>query len=164
MSVAFTLNGARVQCAADSSARLLDVLRDEFGLTGAMEGCGEGECGACTVLIDGAPVCSCLVPVFQVEECAVLTVEGVADGEQLSRIQQALVDSGGVQCGACTPGVVLAAHALLATNSNPDRAAITEALAGNICRCTGYERITRAVLNAAAGAPANVSAEEERGR
>ena len=149
MTVAFTLNNREVCSEAGGAERLLDVLRDEFGLTGAKEGCGEGECGACTVLLDGKPVCACLVPLCQVEGCVMLTVEGVADGDELAPLQQALLDGGGIQCGACTPGIVLAAGAHLAECDKPTRAGVNGALAGNICRCTGYERITRSVLAAA---------------
>ena len=140
------INGRAVGVDAAPMDRVLDVLREELGLTGTKEGCGEGECGSCTVLLDGAPVCACLLPVFQAEGRALRTVEGVAgpDG-RLDALQRVMVDAGGVQCGACTPGVVVSLRALLDREPRPSRAAVREALAGNLCRCTGYERILRAV-------------------
>jgi aerobic-type carbon monoxide dehydrogenase small subunit (CoxS/CutS family) len=146
----FTLNGRAASFAGEPMARLLDVLREDLGLTGTKEGCGEGECGSCTVLLDGEPVCACLVPVFQVDGRAVRTVEGVASaGGELDPVQRAMVDAGGVQCGACTPGIVVTARALFDREPRPDRDAIRAALAGNLCRCTGYERIFRAIEQAA---------------
>ena len=129
-------------------ARLLDVLREELHLTGTKEGCGEGECGACAVLIDGELVNSCLVPVLQVAGTEIKTIEGVADGEQLHAVQQAFIEAGGAQCGICTPGMVLAAVNLLSHTPQPDDAEIREALAGNLCRCTGYMKIFESVLRA----------------
>ena len=134
-----TLNGAAIDVEAHPMKRLLDVLREECELTGTKEGCGEGECGACTVLVDGAPVCSCLVPWAQVEGTAVTTIEGLADEHPL---QQAFMDEVGAQCGICTPGMILAAIAL---GPNPSLDAIKEGLTGNLCRCTGYEAIYRAI-------------------
>ena len=135
------VNGADHDVSAHPLARLLDVLREELQLTGTKEGCGEGECGACTVLLDGEPVCSCLVPVAQVEGCAITTIEGIGDHP----LQRAFVEHGGAQCGICTPGMVLAALDL-----PPDASLeqIRTRLAGNICRCTGYEAIYRAIRNA----------------
>ena len=130
-------------------ARLLDVLRESFDFTGTKEGCGEGECGACTVLLDGKPVCACLVPVFQASKSEVVTVEGLASDRRLDPIQQAFIDEGGVQCGACTPGMLITGRALLDQHPKPDRATIRESLGGNLCRCTGYEAIYRAVEVAA---------------
>lgn len=124
-------------------ARLLDVLREQLGLTGTKEGCGEGECGACTVLIDGTPILSCLTPLFQCEGKTIDTIEGIAAAQAKDFIE-GFVATGGVQCGACTPGVVISAWALLQDNDNPTREEIQEALAGNLCRCTGYEGIYRA--------------------
>jgi len=129
-------------------ARLLDVLREDLRLTGTKEGCGEGECGACSVLIDGVLVNSCLVPALQVAGAEIKTIEGIASGEQLHRVQQAFIDCGGAQCGICTPGMVIAAISLLNHNSNPDEAAIRNGLAGNLCRCTGYIKIFEAVVRA----------------
>jgi|SRR5687768_15311127 carbon-monoxide dehydrogenase small subunit len=134
-----TLNGAAIEVEAHPMKRLLDVLREECELTGTKEGCGEGECGACTVLVDGEPVCACLVPWGHVEGKSVTTIEGLADQHPL---QQAFMDHVGAQCGICTPGMILAAIAL---GPNPSLATIKEGLAGNLCRCTGYEAIYRAI-------------------
>jgi len=129
--------------------RLLDVLREQLHLTGTKEGCGEGECGACTVMIDGQIVNSCLVPVAQVTGCSIKTIEGIALGEnQLHDVQQAFIECGGAQCGICTPGMVIAAVSLLEKNANPSDAEIREGLAGNLCRCTGYMKIFESVVRA----------------
>jgi aerobic-type carbon monoxide dehydrogenase small subunit (CoxS/CutS family) len=148
----FTLNGSIVDPDVPPLARLLDVLRATFGLTGTKEGCGEGECGACTVLVDGQPVNACLVPVVHVDGCAVVTIEGLEDVDAL---QRAFVEEGAAQCGICTPGMIVAAAAIPV---GADAASIRERLAGNLCRCTGYGSIVRAVLAAhaasAAGPPA----------
>ncbi|MBK7398999.1 MAG: (2Fe-2S)-binding protein [Myxococcales bacterium] len=133
---------------ASPTARLLDVLRGPLGLTGTKEGCGEGECGSCTILLDGLPVNACLVLAGQAEGAEILTVEGLAAG-QLAPLQQCFVDDGGAQCGICTPGMLIAAEALLRRNKAPDDAEIREAIAGNICRCTGYQRIVDAIKHAA---------------
>ena len=147
--VNFTVNGRSRTLRAYPMARLLDVLREDLFLTGTKEGCGEGECGACSVLLDGALVNSCLVPCAQVEGAEVLTIEGVAPGgEQLHAVQQAFVEHGGAQCGICTPGMVLAAVSLLEKNPAPDETDIRAALAGNLCRCTGYTKIFEAVIQA----------------
>ena len=136
--------------------RLLDALRVQLRLTGTKEGCGEGECGACSVLIDGELVNSCLVPLLQVEGAEIRTIEGVAARGELHAVQAAFVEHGGAQCGICTPGMVLAAIHLLGRNPNPDLEQIRTGLAGNLCRCTGYTRIFEAVLAAvAAGRPAS---------
>ena len=135
----FTLNSGQVDVDVSPMARLFDVLREECGLTGTKEGCGEGECGACTVLVNGEAVCSCLVPVAQVEGAEVTTIEGLGDGHPL---QQAFMDEVGAQCGICTPGMILTAVTL---GSRPTLAKIREGLAGNLCRCTGYEAIYRAI-------------------
>jgi xanthine dehydrogenase small subunit len=152
----FIVNGAPVEIAGPGGLRLLDALRIELGLAGTKEGCGEGECGACTVLVDGAPVLSCLVPVGQVEGRDVRTVEGLAEDGLLDPIQAAFVDSGGVQCGICTPGILMSARAFLDSGAEPTDAAIREVIAGNLCRCTGYMKIIDAIANAATMAPREV--------
>lgn len=128
--------------------RLLDVLRSQLGLTGTKEGCGEGECGACAVFLDGTIVNSCLVPAAQAKGASLQTIEGVATEDQLHAVQQAFIECGGAQCGICTPGMVLAALNLLERNSSPDETAIRTALAGNLCRCTGYMKIFDAIVRA----------------
>jgi len=128
--------------------RLLDVLREQLRLTGTKEGCGEGECGACTVVINGEIVNSCLVPVAQVEGAEIKTIEGVASGDQLHAVQQAFIEYGGAQCGICTPGMVIAAVDLLERNPHPNEAEIRNGLAGNLCRCTGYMKIFESVVRA----------------
>jgi carbon-monoxide dehydrogenase small subunit len=149
ITVACTVNGEPQTLRAYPLARLLDVLRDELRLTGTKEGCGEGECGACSVFIDGALVNSCLVPVAQVEGTKITTIEGVAlSDEQLHRVQQAFIEAGGAQCGICTPGMILAAVNLLEHTPQPDEAQIRAGLAGNLCRCTGYIKIFAAVVAA----------------
>jgi aerobic carbon-monoxide dehydrogenase small subunit len=140
--VRFTLNGAAVEVDAHPMARLLDVLREECGLTGTKEGCGEGECGACTVLLDGHAVCSCLVPLAQAEDADVMTIEGLGAEHPL---QRAFMDEVGAQCGICTPGMILTA---LTLGQRPSLAKIRQGLAGNLCRCTGYEAIYRAIHKA----------------
>ncbi len=152
----FTVNGNPVEVAGPGGLRLLDALRIELGLTGTKEGCGEGECGACTVLVDGTPVVSCLVPMGQVEGREVRTVEGLASDGRLDPIQAAFVDSGGVQCGICTPGILMSARAFLDSGAEPTDAAIREVIAGNLCRCTGYMKIIDAIANAATMAPREV--------
>lgn len=143
MKTELRVNGETVILEGEPMARLLDVLREQLGLTGTKEGCGEGECGACTVLIDGAPILSCLTPLFQCEGQTIDTIEGIA-ANQAKDFIEGFVATGGVQCGACTPGVVISAWALLQENNKPSREEIQEALAGNLCRCTGYEGIYRA--------------------
>jgi aerobic-type carbon monoxide dehydrogenase small subunit (CoxS/CutS family) len=138
----FTLNGSAVDIAAHPMKRLLDVLREECGLTGTKEGCGEGECGACTVLINGEPVCSCLVPYAQARDAEVLTIEGLGGRHPL---QTAFVIEGGAQCGMCTPGMIMAAYAL---GPKPSLEKVRTGLAGNLCRCTGYEAIYRSIAAA----------------
>ena len=149
MNIRFAVNGREVSVETDAETRLLDVLREDLHLTGTKEGCGEGECGACTVLLDGLPVNSCLIPAPQVEGREVLTIEGLADGHRLHPLQAAFVEQGAVQCGFCTPGFVLSAYALLRSNSSPTDEEILTALEGNLCRCTGYGKIVSAVRSAA---------------
>ena len=148
VDITCTVNEVRHRLRVYPMARLLDVLREELGLTGTKEGCGEGECGACSVLIDGCLVNSCLVPVLQVEGAQVQTIEGVASGEQLHAVQEAFIETGGAQCGICTPGMVLAAISLLEHNPQPTDTDIRQGLAGNLCRCTGYMKIFDAVVRA----------------
>jgi carbon-monoxide dehydrogenase small subunit len=147
--ISFTVNGEPKTVRAYPMERLLDVLRLELGLTGAKEGCGEGECGSCSVLMDGILVNSCLVPVLQAEGSRVITIEGLAAGETLHVLQEAFLECGGAQCGICTPGMILAALHLLNGKSNPSAEEIREELSGNLCRCTGYSQIVEAVAEAA---------------
>jgi aerobic carbon-monoxide dehydrogenase small subunit len=148
VTVRFRVNGDNVQVDAHPMARLLDVLRTRLHLTGTKEGCGEGECGACAVLLDGQLVNSCLVPIAQVQNTTLLTIEGVANGGQLHAVQQAFLDCGGAQCGICTPGMVLAAADLLQRIPEPSTDEIRTGLSGNLCRCTGYMRIFESVVAA----------------
>lgn len=149
MRIRFRLNGRELELDVPPGRRLLDLLRLDLGLTGTKEGCGEGECGACTVLVDGRPRLACLTAAIQVDGKEVLTVEGLAQGGKLHPIQEALVKTAGVQCGFCTPGFVMAAYALLSQNPHPTREEVRQFLSGNLCRCTGYEGIVDAVLLAA---------------
>jgi len=144
----FIVNGEARSLSAYPMARLLDVLREQFHLTGTKEGCGEGECGACSVFINGKIVNSCLVPIAQVEGAEIKTIEGVASDNQLHAVQQAFIECGGAQCGICTPGMVLAAVDLLGRSPNPTDAEIRTGLAGNLCRCTGYMKIFESVVRA----------------
>jgi carbon-monoxide dehydrogenase small subunit len=150
MTFAFTVNGAPVEVEVEGTRRLLDVLREDLGLTGTKEGCGEGECGACSVLLDGAVVDACLVPVSHARGASVRTVEGMAEGERLSPLQQAFLETGGAQCGICTPGMLIAGEAFLASGADPTEENIRVAIAGNLCRCTGYTKIIDAIALAAA--------------
>jgi carbon-monoxide dehydrogenase small subunit len=148
ISITCMVNGERRCVQAYPMARLLDVLREEMHLTGTKEGCGEGECGACAVLMNGAIVNSCLVPAVEADGSEIRTIEGVANGEQLNAVQSAFLECGGAQCGICTPGMVIAAVALLAGHPHPGDAEIREGLAGNLCRCTGYQKIFASVVRA----------------
>jgi len=147
--IEFILNGEKTQVEASADITLLQLLRDRLALTGTKDGCGTGECGACTVLMDGEPVNSCLVLAAQVDGHEILTVEGLATEAKLHPLQQAFVEVGAVQCGYCTPGMLLSAKALLDQNPNPTEGEIREAISGNLCRCTGYSRIVAAVQRAA---------------
>ena len=149
MSYRFSVNGSPVEVDAPGMRRLLDVLREDLALTGTKEGCGEGECGACSVLIDGAVVDACLVPVCQVEGASVDTVEGLARDGALNVLQAAFLETGGAQCGICTPGMLMAGEAFLASGEAPREEAIRHAIAGNLCRCTGYTKIFEAIALAA---------------
>ena len=157
-SYRFTVNADPVDLEVAGMRRLLDVLREDLGLTGTKEGCGEGECGACTVLLDGAPVDACLVPICQVDGASVATVEGLAERDpsgssgsapRLDVLQAAFLETGGAQCGICTPGMLMAGHAYLEAGGSQDDDAIREAIAGNLCRCTGYTKIIEAIALAA---------------
>jgi aerobic-type carbon monoxide dehydrogenase small subunit (CoxS/CutS family) len=149
-TIRFTVNGHAVEADVYPHWNLLRVLREELELTGAKQGCGEGECGACTVLVNGAPVNSCIYPVLEAEDKEVLTIEGLmTDAGELHPIQQAFLDKAGVQCGFCTPGMIMSAKALLDANPNPTEAEIRHAIAGNMCRCTGYVQIVESVMYAA---------------
>lgn len=147
--IAVVVNGESRKVTTYPMERLLDVLREDIGLTGTKEGCGEGECGACSVFMNGRMVNSCLVPALQADDAEITTIEGmVAEGAELDGVQQAFLEYGGAQCGICTPGMVLAAHNLLRTNLEPTREDMKEALAGNLCRCTGYMKIFESVVQA----------------
>jgi aerobic carbon-monoxide dehydrogenase small subunit len=148
MQITFNVNNESRTIDVFPMERLLDVLREQLHLTGTKEGCGEGECGACTVVLDGRIVNSCLVPVAQVNGSDITTIEGVAHQDQLHEVQQAFIDHGGAQCGICTPGMVLAAVDLLNRNPEPSEAEIRNGLAGNLCRCTGYMKIFESVVRA----------------
>src|SRR5216110_2948729 len=148
IDVHLAVNGGAIVLRAYPMERLLDVLREQLRLTGTKEGCGEGECGACSVMIDGRIVNSCLVPAAQVEGAEIKTIEGVATGDQLHRVQEAFIECGGAQCGICTPGMVLAAVNLLERTPNPTAEEIRNGLAGNLCRCTGYMKIFESVVRA----------------
>jgi aerobic carbon-monoxide dehydrogenase small subunit len=150
MLITCTVNGEERTQLVDTRDTLLELLRDRLGLTGAKEGCGNGNCGTCTVLVDGAAVCSCLMLAREAPGHDILTIEGLANGEVLHAIQQAIVETGGTQCGFCTPGIVLSAKALLDANALPTDAQIRHAIAGNLCRCTGYGKIVEAIHAAAA--------------
>jgi carbon-monoxide dehydrogenase small subunit len=148
MKIQFEVNGTVREVDAPPMKRLLDVLREDLRLTGTKEGCGEGECGACSVIIDREVINSCLVPVCQVAESRIITVEGLAREGELEPLQRAFLECGGAQCGICTPGMLIAARALLDANAQPSRDEIKEAIAGNLCRCTGYVRILDAIEQA----------------
>ena len=149
-AISFFLNGSKVNVKVEDHWRLIDCLRGELHLTGTKEGCGEGECGACTVLVDGKAVNSCLYPALEAKDKNIVTIEGLQSPEnRLSSIQQAFVDSGAIQCGFCTPGMILAAKVLLDSNPNPSDSEIREALQGNLCRCTGYVQIIEAIRQTA---------------
>ena len=151
-TINFLINGKPLTVEIEPTMRLIDILREVLGLTGTKEGCGEGECGACTVLMDGKPVNSCLVLAGQLNGHSITTIEGVSDGQELSKLQRAFVDAGAIQCGYCTPGMILSAKAVLDVNPQPTEEEIKRGLSGNICRCTGYQKIVKAVQIAAGGA------------
>lgn len=147
--MSFILNGSHVTIETDPARRALDVLREDIGLTGTKEGCGQGECGACSVIVDGVVKLSCLMTAAQLEGRDVVTIEGIASGDELHPVQRSFIEHGAVQCGFCTPGMVICAVTFLGENPVPAREEIREALSGNLCRCTGYQKIVDAVENAA---------------
>lgn len=149
MIIKFELNGKSVEVDTLPQIRLIDLLREDFELTGTKEGCGQGECGTCTVLVDGKAVNSCLVLACQVDGCKVLTIEGLGKDGELDPIQKSFISEGAIQCGYCTPGMVMSAKALLLNNSKPTQTEIKEAIDGNLCRCTGYTKIIHAIQKAA---------------
>ena len=144
-----TINGEPVECLIDPSTTLLGMLRNDLGMTGTKEGCGSGDCGACSVVMDGELVCSCLVLGVEASEAAIETIEGVADRDQLHVIQEKFLEHAALQCGICTPGLIVSTKALLAENPNPTEEEARYYLAGNLCRCTGYDKIIKAVMDAA---------------
>ena len=148
ITIHFNLNGKDVTVSADPNKRLVDFLREDMGMTSVKEGCGEGECGACTIIYNGKAVTSCLMLAGQVDGAAVVTLEGVSENGELNYIQQAFVDAGAVQCGSCTPGMVLSAKALLDKKPDATNEEIKRAMSGNLCRCTGYAKIIEAVETA----------------
>jgi carbon-monoxide dehydrogenase small subunit len=150
MHVTTTINGEPMEFLADASSSLLDVLRGPLGLTGTKEGCGTGDCGACSVTVDGRLMCACLVLAVEAEGRSIGTIEGMAQGETLHPLQQKFLEMAALQCGICTPGVLISARALLEKNPDPTEEEVRFGLAGNLCRCTGYDKIVRAVLETAA--------------
>ena len=162
-SISFTLNGELVTVHEQPDARLVDVLRETLHLTGTKIGCKEGDCGACTILLDGKAVNSCIIPVGKAEGADIVTIEGLAQNDSLHPIQQAFIDHGAIQCGMCTPGMILSAKALFDTTPTPNRAEIREGLSGNICRCTGYVKIENAVAEAAVVMASNAAAVAKEG-
>ena len=148
--VTTTINGEPAEFLAEAGLSLLDALRDEVGLTGTKEGCGSGDCGACSVIVDDRLVCACLVLAVEAEGATIQTIEGVATGEKLHPLQRKFIEHAALQCGFCTPGFLVAAKSLLEKNNNPTETEVRFWLAGNLCRCTGYDKIVRAVMDAAA--------------
>jgi carbon-monoxide dehydrogenase small subunit len=151
VSITLTVNGQPRTVSVWPMERLLDVIRQQLALTGTKEGCGEGECGACSILFDGQIANSCLIPALQADGSEITTIEGIGCGEEVVALQRAFVECGGAQCGICTPGMIVAAVALLRQNPEPSEADLRQGLAGNLCRCTGYMRIFEAVMNACGG-------------
>jgi aerobic carbon-monoxide dehydrogenase small subunit len=151
MKISFSLNGKSISVETAPDIRVIDLLREDIKLTGTKEGCGSGECGACTILVDGEIRLSCLMLAIQLEGREIITIEGMSSGDSIHPVQQAFIDCGAVQCGFCTPGMVLASVALLRRKPNPSRDDIRAGLSGNLCRCTGYVKIVDAVESAASG-------------
>ncbi|MBC8313031.1 MAG: (2Fe-2S)-binding protein [Candidatus Cloacimonetes bacterium] len=156
VKIKFVLNGKAIEKNVDQSKRLLDLIRDDFGLTGTKEGCGAGECGACTVIVDGDAVCSCLILAGQIEGKEILTIEGVQKGDELSDLQKNFIKFGAIQCGFCTPGMIMSATAFLQKNPTPSEEEIKNAIAGNLCRCTGYKQIIQAIKATAENSKSNL--------
>ena len=152
--IKFLLNGASCELTVEPRKSLLEVIREDLGLTGTKEGCGHGECGACTVLMGGKAVNSCLIPAVEADGQELMTIEGLADGDRLHPLQLEFINHGGMQCGFCTSGMILSAKALLDRNPSPTQAEVKEAIAGNFCRCTGYVKIIESIMAAAESAPA----------
>lgn len=148
-TIKFILNGEQVEAYVDPAKSLLHLLRNDFGLTGSKEGCGQGECGACTVLLDDLAVNSCLIPAGKVSGCSVVTIEALSRDGKPDFVQESFVEKGAVQCGFCSPGMIMSAHALLKQNPRPDAMEVRTAISGNLCRCTGYKQIEEAILLAA---------------
>jgi carbon-monoxide dehydrogenase small subunit len=161
VTIDFTLNGEPRTVAVNQNMTLIEVIRDEFGLTGTKEGCGQGECGACTVLLDGEAVASCLVLISQVQGRTVTTIEGLSRDGSLDPLQSSFIEAGAVQCGYCTPGMIMSAKGLLLKNGNPSVDEIKMAISGNLCRCTGYIKIIKAVQIAAMNAQPNSTGGEK---
>lgn len=149
MRLNFFVNEKEIVLDVEPEKRLIDILREDLGLTGTKEGCGEGECGACTIILDGEAVHACLVIAIQLENCRVVTIEGLEHNGELSTLQRAFVEETAIQCGYCTPGMIMSTKALLMKNPHPDEEEIRKSLAGNLCRCSGYSQILRAVKRAA---------------
>ncbi len=151
MNIRFTLNGQDTELEVHPDRRVIDILREDLGLTGTKESCGSGECGSCTILVEGETRLACLMLAAQLEGCRVTTIEGLSHEDELHPLQEAFVEHGAVQCGFCTPGMVLTTLSLLERNPRPSRAQIREAISGNLCRCTGYQKIVDAVEAASRG-------------
>ncbi|OYD13754.1 (2Fe-2S)-binding protein [candidate division WOR-3 bacterium JGI_Cruoil_03_44_89] len=149
MKIKFTVNSEEREIVTEPTRTLLSILREELGLTGTKEGCGKGECGACTVIMDGKPVPSCLVLACQLDGCEITTIEGLSENGNLDPLQKAFIEEGAVQCGFCIPGMIMSAKALLMRNPSPTEDEIKEAISGNLCRCTGYTKIVKAIEKAA---------------
>ena len=147
--IRFTINNEAQELSVDPWRTLLEVLREDLQLTGTKEGCGEGECGSCTVIIEGKTVNSCLIPAVEADNKEIITIEGLADGDNLHPIQEAFLEKSGMQCGFCTPGMIMSAKALLDSNPSPNKEEIREGIAGNFCRCTGYTKIIESISTAA---------------
>ncbi|MHC1748774.1 MAG: (2Fe-2S)-binding protein [Cellulosilyticaceae bacterium] len=148
-TIKFTLNNESVEAIVATSTTLLEFVREEFDLTGTKSGCEEGECGACTVLLEGKPVNACMILAVEVDGLEVTTIEGLSEDDELDQIQKSFIDKGAIQCGYCTPGMVMAAKGLLKENKNPTKEQVKHAISGNLCRCTGYKKIIDAIMDAA---------------